>query len=186
MTTLFAIHSTARSRHHRTHRAANPGNRRRKQYVGEGQHRLLSGRPVILTEEQLLAARPELMEKLRLGLIEIRLLDGRQIDLETLEAAPVAPSPKMPEPVLDSIANDVPMLGEKMAPQGVPMDAALEGTPELIARLEEAGGLLEEEAMEIPLPPAVPVDLEAVLPSEEPSDADSKSDGRKKGKKGKG
>ena len=107
MPTQYSVRSVVRARHNRTARAALPQKPRRKQYVGEGQLRLAHGRALIITEDQLKANLVELREKQAAHILEVRTLDGRLVDLMTLEVAPgaagAATAPNFP---LDSANND--------------------------------------------------------------------------------
>jgi len=108
-TTHFAVHSMVRSRFNRTQRAQAPQHARFKQYVGSEQRRLLRSRPLIIPEAHLKRDRNELLELQKTGIIEIRTLDGRLLDLNTLQIGPAAPAENpRPSPILDSVANDIP------------------------------------------------------------------------------
>jgi hypothetical protein len=111
----YFVHNAARSRHNRSLRAAGATHQGLKQYIGGGQHRLIRGRPVALTEEKFQEYLPELKEKLAAGLIHVKTADGHHIDLETLEVAKGIPSAPLPKFPLDSAANDKPW-GEKIPP----------------------------------------------------------------------
>lgn len=113
MASQFAIHNTVRGRTNRTQRAASAVHHRLVQRLGPSQARVRRGRPVILTEDAFLAQLDEIKQKVALGVIEVRSLDGRLVDLDTLEPAVPVVIPRRPEPVMDSAANDKPA-GEKM------------------------------------------------------------------------
>lgn len=105
----FAVHSMVRSRFNRTQRAQAPQHARFKQHVGSDQRRLLRNRPLIITEEDLKKQQDELLDAQKKGILEVRTLDGRLIDLETLQIGDAAPAENpRPSPVLDSVANDTP------------------------------------------------------------------------------
>jgi len=107
--THFAVHSMVRSRFNRTQRAQAPQHARFKQHVGSEQRRLLRNRPMLITEEVLKRDRDELLEMQKTGILEVRTLDGRLLDLETLQIGPAAPAENpRSSPVLDSVANDIP------------------------------------------------------------------------------
>lgn len=105
----YFIHNTSRSRHNRSVRAAAPQHGGHKQYIG-GEHRLVRGRPLVLSEDQLMKHLPELVEKQRHGLIDVKTPEGRSVDLATGETVPgaVAPPPKLPNRLPDSIQRDKP------------------------------------------------------------------------------
>jgi hypothetical protein len=111
----YFVHNAARSRHNRSLRAAAASHQGLKQYIGGGQHRLIRGRPVALTEEKLKEYLDELKEKFAAGLIHVTTTDGHHVDLETLEVVKGIPSPPMPSFPTDSAANDKPW-GEKIPP----------------------------------------------------------------------
>jgi hypothetical protein len=77
-----------------------------KQYVGDKQHRLIAGRPVIVSEEMVKRNIEELKAKAAAHMIEVRTRDGRLVDLNTMEPAPPAPATVFPHPLMDSVAND--------------------------------------------------------------------------------
>ena len=107
--THFAVFSTVRSRFNRTQRAQAAQHARFKQHVLADQRRLLRARPTIISESELKQYHTELLERHKAGLLEVRTLDGRLLDLETFKIAPAAPveNPR-PSPILDSVANDIP------------------------------------------------------------------------------
>lgn len=108
MPTMYTIHSTVRGRHNRTQRAMSPTHLRFQQRIGAEQSRLLRGRPLHITEDKLLRDLEELKTKQRQGILEVRTADGRRFDLETLRPAPLAAPTPLPNPPLDSAANDKP------------------------------------------------------------------------------
>lgn len=113
MATMYGVYNTVRGRQNRSQRAAAPIHHRLKQVVGVEQSRVVRGRPLIITEDRLLRDIDELKMKSRLGVLEVRTLDGRKFDLETLTAVSAGPSAPLPNPPLDSISNDL--------PAGIPM-----------------------------------------------------------------
>ncbi|HEU4635663.1 MAG TPA: hypothetical protein VFS41_05750, partial [Edaphobacter sp.] len=117
MATYYNVHNVARGRGNRISRAGLPTHRGMKQYIGKAQARLVRSRPVLLTEAELLRDLEDLRARAALHLIEVRTTDGRLVDLSTLTPGEVAPSPKLPHPLLDSVANDIQGVGEKMEPQ---------------------------------------------------------------------
>lgn len=85
----FAIHSVVRSRHNRTRRASVAANNRHrfKQFVLPQQARLVRGRPVIITEQQLMEHVDELYTKEKAGILEVRTAHAhRRVDLEKIVA----------------------------------------------------------------------------------------------------
>jgi len=165
----YAIHSTVRGRHNRTLRAQAPAHHRLKQYVGQNQTRLVRSRPLTISEEELLRDLEELKKKSLMGILEVRTLDGRKMDLETLAPLPAAPSSPLPNPPLDSAAKDTPA-GQPMPnlPGGKPIQSLPEFTSEEETTEEESGGeepqipaeFLSEEPVEEP--PTKPVEVESV------------------------
>lgn len=101
----YKIHNGARDVTTRATRASNATHRGLKQYIPIGQQRLLRGRPIVVTEEQLNEKLLELRGLEAAGLIYVTTLDERVVDLSTLTAAPsvIPPRPNFP---LDSAAND--------------------------------------------------------------------------------
>lgn len=147
----YVVHNTARSRTNRMLRAASPGKPGMKQYIG-GEHRLVRGRPVTLTDDQFAAHLEELRSKSAAGAVEVFTTDGRKVDLTTLEAGPSAPVPPLPNPPLDSIQNDKPA-GQfiPQMPGGEP-EMSQPGTtpklPDLVAGAPSEETELEEGAEE--------------------------------------
>lgn len=116
MATLYTIHSVVRGRGNRALRASMPVHHRFAQYIGKDQKRLIRSRPLVITEEMLMRDLQELKEKAKMGILEVKTGDGRVLDLETMQpTGPVAVSPPLPNPPLDSAANDKP------AGQNMPM-----------------------------------------------------------------
>lgn len=154
--TLYYIHNTVRSRHNRTIRAQSPVHGGMRQHIG-GTYRLVRGRPLAFTADQMGTHREELMTKERLGLIEVRLADGRRVDLQTGEPMPLGAVPPVnstPNFPLDSAANDKPA-GEAMPqfPGDVPItDEDPNKVPDLLK--EAPSDVLE------PPPPEPPVEGE--------------------------
>lgn len=153
---MFAVHSLARARGNRTARAAAPSHRGLIQFVGPNQQRLVRTRPLMMTEDQLIAALPDLKEKASRGFLEVRSQDGRKIDLETLAPiSPVAPSVPLPNPPLDTAAADV--NGGENIPQmvgGVPEMLAADAPvipPEFMPEPET-----EQEEVEVDFKPPTP------------------------------
>lgn len=170
MPTQYAIHNASRSVHSRTARAQGATHKGLKQHVLDTQKRLVRGRPLIISEEELKRNLPELKEKAAKGLIHVKTADGRHVDLETLEAGPAPAAPPKPTPPLDTVARDQQNVGEARGvfPEGpfIPH-----------------GGVTESKAEEAPEPTAgdftLPPDAATV---DEHSTAEKKAAGKKKGK----
>lgn len=113
---MYAVHNTARGRHNRHHRAAAATHRGMKQHIGDGQHRLIRGRPVFLTEEMFQKYLPDLQARAAAHLLEVRTMDGRKVDLSTLEVQAAPALPPMPHFPPNSIANDEKRLGKEVIP----------------------------------------------------------------------
>lgn len=110
---LYAIHSVVRGRANRTLRASTPGSSALKQYLFGNKYRLVRGRPVKVTKQEVLANLPELKQKAKLGLVELRTMSGAKVDLETMVAEPERKPAPMPNVRLDSVNNDKP-IGQPM------------------------------------------------------------------------
>jgi hypothetical protein len=108
----YLIHSAVRGRANRTLRQAAPQHARLVQYIGPRQLRLVRGRPLTLTEEELLGCLTELQSKVTQGLIEVTTADRRPFNLQTLTAAAPSVAPPKPIVVLDSVKNDKQDVGE--------------------------------------------------------------------------
>lgn len=145
----YYIHNSARSVHTRAQRAAAPTHKGLKQHLGGGEHRIVRGNPLQLSETQIKKHMVEIREKVAAGLIHVKTGDGLHVDLDTLKASePLPLPPPMPNFPLDSIARDKPA-GEPMRPQypgGLP-EVLPPGTelPDLVTR---ADGNEPEEAKE--------------------------------------
>jgi hypothetical protein len=118
-----------------------------KQYVGDLQHRLIAGRPVLVSEEMVRRNLTELKFKAAAHMIELRTRDGRLVDLNTMEAAPPAPPTILPHPVLDSVANDKTW---KYPPgwKFVPPNANADGTMPQILKDGEKPALFSDTSMD--------------------------------------
>lgn len=170
---LYAIHSMARGRANRTARAAAPTHRGMVLWVGKQQSRIVRGRPLLWTKDQVLLNLDELKKLVSESKIEVKTTDGRRVDLNTLESSPTLPSAPLPHPPLDSAANDSPHVGEHM-PQ------MKGGIPEMLA--SEAAEVEAEAASESAEELGIPEDFLAGA-SEEPS-AESPKPQHHYGKKG--
>lgn len=102
----YLIHNGTRSRTNRTLRATMPEHGGYKQYVLG--HRLVSGRPIPITEETLKDNLSELREKESFGLVYVTDLHFAPVDLTTLSVGPLPAESPLPNPPLDSAKNDIP------------------------------------------------------------------------------
>lgn len=124
--TFYQVHNTSRRSETRGQRYQNPTHRGYKQFVG-GHHRIVTGRALLLSEEQICRYRDELQQKVSMGLVIVTTLDGRDVALDDarfLSAAPMPPTAPLPVRRSDSIAND--------DPWGSPVET-LPGTDPVIA-----------------------------------------------------
>jgi len=114
----YKLCSVVRSRHNRTQRAALPVKPRRKQYVGNEMIRLAHGRPTIITGETLQKNLEEIKDKVANHVLEVRTMDDKLVDLETMEAIDTAApaGETRPQFPLDSVANDKNFPGLNMPP----------------------------------------------------------------------
>ena len=104
----FLIHNGSRSRINRTLRANMAEHGGYKQYVLGNQHRLVSSRPISVSEAVLRAHLDELREKESRGLIFVTDLHLAPVDLTTLQVGELPAESPLPNPPLDSAANDPP------------------------------------------------------------------------------
>jgi hypothetical protein len=104
----YALHSVVRKTAFRTHRAMAAAHVRKKQFVGDTQMRLVPARRLLIGEDVLLRNLAEIRQKAADHILEVRTLDGRLVDLSTLQPGPAAPTPLLPHPKLDSVADDKP------------------------------------------------------------------------------
>lgn len=103
---LFQVHSVVRSPRTRTIRAAASVHHRRTQFVLDTQSRLIPNRPITITEEDLRRNLESLKSLEAHGIVEVRTVDGRKVDLETLEPAPALAMPPLPHPPPDLASLD--------------------------------------------------------------------------------
>lgn len=155
----YYIHNTSRSRHNRAQRYASASHRGLKQHLGGGTHRIVRARPLSLTEAQFTQHLAEIKERVKAGLLEVRLVDGSKVDVDSLEVTPALPSPPLPNFPIDSVANDANKgIGEVIPPYvgddqhslpAVLPDGKLPGVLEKKAQEEQAAAeakKAEEEA----------------------------------------
>ena len=159
MTIAYKVHNVAHGRHNRSQRAALPANPHMKQFIGNTQMRVLPGRPVHLSQEQFEAFLPELRDKAAACILEVRTLDGRVMNLETLEAEVARVSPPLLKKRLDSVEHDKPS-GIHIPPY-VGEDGAL---PAVMPKGAKPA-LLQEETPPPPpeAPPIIPAPVEHVV-----------------------
>lgn len=182
----FKVHNSVRDVKTRLQRRMAPTSPRMKQYLGGGELRVLRGRPVVLTREQLEVHLEELKERTAAGVLWVSTMDDQEVDLETLSPTMLPPAePKAPEPVLDSANNDknegvgqaIPQFAGGLPLGAVPSTDAPGGIPGPL----EAEQLLESAPVD---PAAAPEEMAAEEPSEMPfEDPASNPSGKKKGKK---
>jgi hypothetical protein len=170
----FIIRNSVRSRSNRTLRAKQPMRAPLRQQLAGGKYRVLRGRPITLTEREVMEILPELVAKVDAGALEICMLDGRPIDVRTGEPL-VGPrvSPPLPNPPMDSIANDKQNVGQRM-PQfaGGDTETGDSDVPALVA-----GAAVRDEEDPPPPPPPAQDDAPPVASTTEtaapPADAPS-------------
>ena len=190
----FHLHNTTRGRGNRTLRAQAPAHLRFKQYVTGTQLRLIRGRPLLISAELVRANLPELQQKNKQGILELRTMDGRLVDLTTLEAPAFFGSPPLPNFPLDDANRDKPA-GENLprfAGENVLVNdqrpALLQEAPEDIVDPLQASDSeeSEEEVMETapPVMDQIPLDS-ASLSDEDLERATAPSRKPDLGKKGK-
>lgn len=102
----YAIHSVVRKKAFRAQRAEKAAHLRKKHYVGDTQMRLVPERRMLISEPVLLRNLVSIRQQAANHILEVRTLDGRLVDLSTLQPGPAAPIPPLPHPKLDSVADD--------------------------------------------------------------------------------
>lgn len=112
----YYVHNSSKHPVLRQLRAARPTHDGHKQYITKDQLRLITGRPVRLTEAQVKANLPELLEKEAQGLLVVKTVEGKPVSLKTLEVGEKpAPAVVVPNFPMDSIANDKQNVGQLIA-----------------------------------------------------------------------
>jgi hypothetical protein len=100
------------SRTSRTARAMSSTRSRSSQFVGGDQIRVVRSRPREVTKSWLMANIDEVRQKVQQGILDVKSLDGRSVNLDTFEIAPpIIVIPPTPQPREDTVANDTPSLG---------------------------------------------------------------------------
>lgn len=173
----YLIHSVARGRGNRTARAGLPQNPRMKQYIGASQSRLVRARPLVVSEKMVMDNITELRTKAAAHVLELRTRDGRLVDLETLTPGRAPPSPPLPHPLLDSVANDK---NFKMPPgfKFIPPYMSDETSMTQVLPDGEKPALLKEAELPEPIAPVVaaPISVaatELAVPVGEDADLDA-------------
>lgn len=155
MSAFYQIRSDVRRVQTRVKRASSPTRHKFTQNLMGGRVRLVRNRSINVSRELVMEHLDELREKADAGILSVCLPDGRPVDLHDPDFAPVGPervAPPLPNPPLDSVANDTPA-GIDMPPQMDGMtasDAEGDAIADELAReiLEETGGGVELNADE--------------------------------------
>ena len=156
--TNYLVRSVARDRTNRTVRAMQVGRRGFVQKFAGGTILVRRARPARLPEAVLKANLAEFKKAVAEHLVAVTTLDGRPVDLNTLEAGPpAAASSPRPNPPLDSAKNDKnENIGYDVppTPEGTTMNAPL---PELLRKSSQPEGEEPEaEPVEQKAPEASP------------------------------
>jgi hypothetical protein len=152
MSDLVQIINTSRGRASRVKRFTNPVHGGGKQYIG-GTFRIVRGRGLVLPKSEVEKHIPELKMRVEFGLLELRTMDGRPLDLNTLEPVyPVQPSPPLPKHVLGNV-NDGIKLGQDMPnlPGGQPLMVSSLDPDVTQDVVDDMEGSEEEEHRDTPL-----------------------------------
>lgn len=179
----FKVHNGARDTATRTQRAERPTHGGLKQFIMNGQRRLVRGRPVQISLEQLEQHIEDFRAKEKQGILYVTTMDDRVVNLydDLLPAAPAVPAPNpRPAPPLDSANNDVrtghnmnPFPREPAPPKEFTMPveppvAATEDNPlvpeapvDTVVVGDPAPGLLELGELGVETTPVDPVDVPA-------------------------
>jgi len=147
---FYTLHNVSRHVSFRSSRASAASHMRKKHYVGDTQMRLVPARPLRVSEDVIKRNIVELRQKAAQHILEVRTLDGRLVDLETMEAAPAAPMPLLPHPKLDSVADD------KQVGQYIPPYVGDDMAMPLVLPPGEKPALLKDSEMNFPPPAATP------------------------------
>lgn len=134
----FLLKSVVRGRMNRTLRAQQPVHHRLKQYLAGGKYRIIRGRPVVLQRSEVDKYFDELKTKIAGGVFELCTMDGRLVNIDSLEPIKeLGPSTPLPNPPLDSIANDQQNVGQ-LIPQfpGGHVEGQQVDKPDLVAKAE--------------------------------------------------
>jgi hypothetical protein len=148
----YTLHVISRSIHNRTARAALPAPPRKKHHIGTDQLRVVAGRSVVVNEDFLMRNLADIKAKAAGHVLEVRTMDGRKVDLETLQEAPVPAVPPLPKTKLDSIEDDKNFKyppGYKFIPPGGPSDQMV---PQILQPGEKPALMRPEEPPVQPTP----------------------------------
>jgi hypothetical protein len=132
----YYVHNTVRHVENRVKRYAGATHRGLVQYVGD--KRVIRGRPLVISEEELQKHLDELKSKYEQGLLMVCSAAGNVIDFGTLKPSKLPPPPPLPNFLPDSVVND--------KPSGIPMPIYPEGAIQSTAAMQEA----KEEAKSEP------------------------------------
>lgn len=116
---IFHIKSTVRSNRTRTQRYAAPAAIRRVQHILDTQQRLVPGRHLTVTREDVERNLEHLRTLEQQGICSVHAEDGRKLDLETFSLAGAEVTPPAPKFREDSIEHDL-KPGEISTPQYAP------------------------------------------------------------------
>lgn len=168
----YLIHNAMRANQSRVVRAKASTHRGLKQFLFQGQLRLVRGRPIPVTEEVLMLNLEEIQAKAQAGLIYVTLADQTPFDVMTLSPV-IVPKTKPPEFRQDSINLDAPA-GIDMSKYG---DAPPPETFEMPVALPDAAF---DMALDVDVIPSG--DEEPDVTVEEDEGTEDGSDGEKKKK----
>jgi hypothetical protein len=136
----YRVFSMVRRVQTRTARATSPTRHRFKQYLFQGTdshtRRLVRSRPIEISAEDLEKNLAELREKWKGGILEVRTMDGRVLNLEDFSVGPSRLPAPLPHPPLDSANNDT--------PAGYP----LPGQPGGVSQMDPAADRIARELAE--------------------------------------
>jgi hypothetical protein len=160
MPTNYTLHVISRSIHNRTARAALPAPPRKKHHIGTDQLRVVAGQRVVVNEDFIMRNLADIKAKAAGHILEVRTMDGRKVDLETLQGAPAPAIPPLPKVKLDSVEDDKNFKyppGYKYIPPGGPSDQMV---PQILQPGEKPALMRPEEP---PAPPAPVTSTESEL-----------------------
>jgi len=104
----YAIYNVVGDVATRNKRASAPVHRRYVERLFKDQRRVTRGRSIVVRDIEVIDNIDEIRRKTELGFIKLRTLDGRDVNLDTLEPYEPIKSVPMPKPLDDSIAKDKP------------------------------------------------------------------------------
>lgn len=104
----YRVVNVTRARHTRAKRIAARARCRHTQFVLDLQRRLLPARPLVISGEDLLRNLEDLKQLENEGVLEVRTMDSRKVNLATLDPAPPLPTPPLRTPPDNDAANDPP------------------------------------------------------------------------------